>query len=76
MQGSLSVTVSMHACMQVNGPFTVNQLTGVITLSSVLDYDVAPAYTLNIRAQVCEPFMMVPWIPSYIMCDEVLMSSL
>ena len=52
--------MSLNVSLQVNGPFTVNQLTGVITLSSVLDYDVAPAYTLNIRAQVCEPFTMVP----------------
>ena len=30
----------------------VNQFTGVVTLSSVLDYDVDRSYTLNIVAQV------------------------
>ena len=39
-------------CLQVNGPFVVNQLTGVITLARVLDYDVARSYAINIRAQV------------------------
>lgn len=40
--------------LQTNGPFVVNQLTGVISLASVLDYDVALSYVLSIRAQVLQ----------------------
>ena len=36
----------------MNGPFAVNQLTGVVTLTNILDYDEARTYTLNINVQV------------------------
>lgn len=44
----------MCVMLQVNGPFSVGGVSGVIHLTGTLDHNTNPIYTITVRAQVGE----------------------
>ena len=48
----LHVLEELASISQTDGTFTVNALSGVVTLARSLDYDTTQSYSVNVVAQV------------------------